>query len=754
MKLFTSLFVIMLFWGGSASHIGGAQSKSGSADAAKGGQGQEVGGMAQTTVDCNKDLLWSYKLKGRDKSSLTEKFLLCPDVKHNCCNKIDQQKIYHYVNDVMPARHLEYRTKVQQAITKLEKLHKRIKKTIFNFPGNMERKRWCSRQHREIINFQYKPFFEKLQEQIEIGWQENLAQYQTFYCVLCDGSNHQYFETKNTPQTIILDANFCKEFIDNRAEDIKLLNVELIEYMKMVQNVVDCVHYTKSYNLYFFDESRMNFASQTSLCLKNTEGPDFMTNCNLLCQQMSVNEVIPMAEGDFVFLNNAVTLFEKFFSYQERGEFISMKLRLFFKRFEIPKSMTLLSQKKFLQQVEKSVKPQLRKRLVKTTPPPPPAMNPNDKYWTENPGIEDDSPYDMRFTDGKDDENEETNNNGNKNRNNRSKKSGPRKDKRGRVINKGNNQGPRSTPARALSLHGQRLEHEYSMHENYNPELEPLLMNKFNFDIPQSTFEYQESFFNPEAPIAIDDSPMTTSQRVLEEAPVKSVHLGDGRKLQAVSNNQQQQNQGQKDDKNNTGNQKGKPQVQSAAAHFRRKRTAKLVFDKDLYRFYDEITIKKPDNGQMTIFRIKKKPLNVSRFQRVFMMDSGINPLKYQNKRFSLPKAIFYKQLFSHRVPDKRDPNLLFMLADFNKDYRKLARKVLRKDYAINPDHYKFKSSGIAKPKQLEIPEPPLITWASLQSNPGPGINAVPGQSNQQGANRQSGSKTTGQQTGGSEQPK
>jgi hypothetical protein len=134
---------------------------------------------------------------------------------------------------------------------------------------------------------------------------------------------------------------------------------------------------------------------------------------------MSVNEVIPMAEGDFVFLNNAVTLFEKFFSYQERGEFISMKLRLFFKRFEIPKSMTLLSQKKFLQQVEKSVKPQLRKRLVKTTPPPPPAMNPNDKYWTENPGIEDDSPYDMRFTDGKDDENEETNNNGNKNRNNR-----------------------------------------------------------------------------------------------------------------------------------------------------------------------------------------------------------------------------------------------------------------------------------------------------------------------------------------------
>lgn len=749
----------MLFWGDLASLTGSdgkghsqSQSENGDSKGAKNDQNQGADGKSKTVLQCNRDLLWSYKLKGRDISSLTEKFLLCPDVKHNCCNKIDQQKIYHYVNDVMPARHLEYRTKVQQAITRLEKLHKRIRKAIFNFPGEMARKRWCARQHREVINFQYKPLFEKLQEHIETGWNENLDQYQSFYCVLCDGENHRYFNVKKNPYKVMMDSNFCRTYIDQRQDEIKLLNVELIDYMKMVQNVVDCVHYTKSYNLNFFDESRLEFAARTTECLQSTEGPDFLVKCQPLCQQLSINEVIPMAEGDFVFLNNAVTLFEKFFSYQEKGRFISMKLRLFFKRFEIPKTMTLLREEKFLKKIEKTVKPKLPPKLVK---PAPPALDPMGKFWAENPGIDEDSPYDMRFSGGKDDEEEDES--GNRRRRGKVNKDGfveddaPIKDKWGRVIDNGRDRISSSMPSRALRLSGQRLKRELSMNEDYNPEYESLLMNNISFDHLENSINSEESFVNAEAPIAVDDSPLATPQRVLEEVPLKKVHLGNGRKLQAVNNgngngngnqqnnNGQQQNQSQNNGNGNTNNQQDPNQNNSNTRQFRRKRTARLVFDRDLYRFYDEISVKKPEKSQKTIFRVKKQPLNIARFERVFMDDTGINPAKYQSKRFNLPKALFYKELFTFRIPDKRDPNLLFMLADFNKDYKKFARKALRKDYTINPNNFKFKTLKLASPKELVIPEPPLITWSSLQSKPGPDINAIPGQNDQQGRNDKNG---------------
>ena len=747
MKIFTNLFVIMLFWGHLASTIGGGDSSQSQAQAgdSKGGAADKNEGSnakPKTTITCNQDLLWSYKLKGRPESSLTEKFLLCPDVKHNCCNKIDQQKIFHYVNDVMPVKHLEYQTKVEQALTRLEKLHKRIKKTIFDFPGDMKRKRWCAAQHRSIINFPYKPLFEKLQEQIEYGAPENLSQNQSFYCVLCDGENHQYFNVEKSPFSIILDSHFCKKYIEERHEEINLMNVELINYMKMVQNVVDCVHYTRSYKLNFFDENKLALVTQTTECLQNLESPEFLVKCQPLCKQLSINQIIPIAEGDFVFLNNAVTLFEKFFSYQERGQFISMKLRLFFKKFEIPKTMTRLSESRFMRRVEGRVKPKLPGDFVKPARPAPlnlSTLSAMDKFWSNNPGLDPtDNPHDPRLSEDLDDEEDDQQQKGKK-KNEKNKKvegnqnkkkdkiknrhkfakekiRGPREDKWGRIIEEDDEPSLNNVPRRSL-----RLERALSMHESYDPEYESLLINKASFDPLESIRGEEEPFGIEDAPMAVDDAPFTTAQRVLEEVPLKNVHLGEGRKLQATgsqASGAQQSNSQQNGVNQNNGN--AQNQNDSIPHILRKKRTARLVFDRDLFRFYDEITIKKPEKKQQTIFRVKKQPINISKIERVFMEDKGIDPIKYQSKRFNLPKALFYKELFTYREPDKRDPNLLFMLADFSKEYKKLAKKVLKREYLIDPHNYKFKFERLAKPKEPKIPEPPLITWSSLQSNPGP----------------------------------
>ena len=149
------------------------------------------------------------------------------------------------------------------------------------------------------------------------------------------------------------------------------------------------------------------------------------------------------------------------------------------------------------------------------------------------------------------------------------------------------------------------------------------------------------------------------------------------------------------------------------------------MFNKDLYRFYDEITIKKPDRGQDVIFKIKQVPINLAKMPKSFEQDNGINPFKYTERRFTLPKAMFYNELFSFRESEKTDANLLFMLGDFTKYYKRAAKKSLEIDYLIKPEFYAF-GRDTTDPKPKEPDEQPLITWSSLQSNPGPDINATP----------------------------
>ena len=69
----------------------------------------------------------SYLLKGR-RFSKSDKNLVCPSIKNNCCGKLDQQRMYHVVNDILPQRTVEYESKMKMALGKLKMLHTRIVK--------------------------------------------------------------------------------------------------------------------------------------------------------------------------------------------------------------------------------------------------------------------------------------------------------------------------------------------------------------------------------------------------------------------------------------------------------------------------------------------------------------------------------------------------------------------------------------------------------------------------------------------------
>lgn len=95
-----------------------------------------------------------------------------------------------------------------------------------------------------------------------------------------------------------------------------------------------------------------------------------------------------------------------------------------------------------------------------------------------------------------------------------------------------------------------------------------------------------------------------------------------------------------------------------------KKKTAKLVFNSDLFKFYDEITVLGPETGSH-IFRISDPPIDLDNVPKTFGIGTGINILEYHT-RFSIPPDTFYKMLFTYRKPDVPDTNLLFFLVDFN----------------------------------------------------------------------------------------
>jgi hypothetical protein len=129
----------------------------------------------------------------------------------------------------------------------------------------------------------------------------------------------------------------------------------------------------------------------------------------------------------------------------------------------------------------------------------------------------------------------------------------------------------------------------------------------------------------------------------------------------------------------------------------KKKLHAKLIFDQELQKFYDEISLIKPDDKFNHIFRIQKDPIDFDGYLKVWGKDSGIHPDHYHDLKFEMDKQAFYKLLFQYRKPDLIDPNLSFFLADFTPAFIKDIKIDLRTDFKIDPSNF-----VIGKQKKLK----------------------------------------------------
>lgn len=314
---------------------------------------------------CHQRIMTSYLLKGVEFSH-NRTFILCPTVKHNCCTRHDQQRIYHFVRDILPPKISEYTQKVDVMLYQIRYMHSELRKTRPVFTGRRDRRRFCARRYRDLINFDFQTLYNEVLEEVEVSAHTFEEHYQKFFCVLCDGKSHLNFIFRENRQSAGFDIDYCHDMLKENKELVMQLNVELVKYFQIVQHVVDCLHYSRSFNLTFPNMRKITEMTEIRSCYDEIDGPRFRVTCLSVCNRIEFSRIMPMFHGDFDFLHDIVTVFNRFIAYRESGNLISMRLRRFFRRFRIPRRMTRTARTNFFQNlVIRQPKPILRQRSKK-----------------------------------------------------------------------------------------------------------------------------------------------------------------------------------------------------------------------------------------------------------------------------------------------------------------------------------------------------------------------------------------------------
>jgi hypothetical protein len=140
--------------------------------------------------------------------------------------------MYHVVNDILPQRTVEYESKMKMVIGKLKQINAQILGDEPTFFGSPERRMFCQYEQRKLVNFPFKPLYTKLLDAVEEVRQKMDEYYKTFFCIICDGNNHKFINV--VEKKVSLDVNFCKSMIKDNLLTIKLMNIKLIEYLKIL----------------------------------------------------------------------------------------------------------------------------------------------------------------------------------------------------------------------------------------------------------------------------------------------------------------------------------------------------------------------------------------------------------------------------------------------------------------------------------------------------------------------------------------
>lgn len=306
-------------------------------------------------VPCKTSFLRTYLLKGFTNAISTQPFFICPSITSSCCSRRDQLYIFHYLKSVLPA-HLEaIKMRRDSAFQRLRNLHKRLVRTSPDYSKvGAEKGRFCMTEWRKFSTFDAKKFVDEYAV-FSDGWlslrEKSLS---SFYCSLCDGANQGFLDPQEP--AVVLSQATCSGFVQNNQAAIRFWLGQFMDFMINFQNVVDCNHYTASYNLTFFNPHKLAERNHGLSCLRSV-GANLTPSCRKFCASMGLASLTPWVDGDPAFMEEAVNFFEKSNFNQETGRFISMEMRHYFRRFQPIKQLNETAQGLFRNVVNQALTP-------------------------------------------------------------------------------------------------------------------------------------------------------------------------------------------------------------------------------------------------------------------------------------------------------------------------------------------------------------------------------------------------------------
>lgn len=642
------------------------------------GEATEAAASEQKAFQCNNEVLRSYMLKGRLHST-PDPMILCPDIKTNCCTKIDIQHIYHAVKDILPVRFVEYQSKIKMVFARMRKLQSHILAARPVINGNSKRRLFCNRQAKKVYDFPFEDLYRKLTEELELVGDDNLEHYQKFFCVLCDGENHSFMDLTTKTPYLKMDLDYCEEFVTKRKELLRILNVELVRYLVALQHMVDCTHYVTSYNLDFFNQAKLLLAVQMNDCLEFLGTRKFLNKCEKVCEKIHFSKITQMIDGDYEFLNESVSLFEKYFDYKETGNFISSKLRAFFKGMTLPRKLDRQNNALAMQGSEVKAVSDDGNTLEK--PAQQKADQKGDKAKRELKGKTGQALTEKASKSSPESKVEIKDNKSPEKKHLKSK----RKKAKRKLAKKQKAKSASKTHRKKQVLKTKRAKKSSKMKQSSSKrmanksrklvikadqqalpqiELAPRAKLDQSFDAKTEVLEVKSSTANAQSDSLSDPHIHPNKERVLQSIALP-------RELPSTP----------------------APPPQKPPSTKKPKVTAKLQFDPELVKFYEEIMVttqdKKPTDAQ-NVFRIQSHPIDFDLITKKFEKENGINPDKYARLKFDLPKELFYKELFTYRDSDVTDPNLLYFLVDFTADFVMHLKMDLKANFKILPRHFEL----------------------------------------------------------------
>ena len=262
---------------------------------------------------CKLDFLAAYGLDG-EQTPQVRHMQLCSSVQFSCCTIFDELKFHKKWYDY-------YEPKMQLNHEKAVGYYKRLSEPVKYFK-NFD---WTDRESlvkskklgraKEIIfklqkiqlDEQLRPLLNDLPKLLEFEKKVKKG----FLCLLCDYSNHEYLNAKQT--NLLVQGHFCQRVVNNYGPFLqkraKLLNpVLMLAYKAM--SYFDTPHYQKRHTLVIKNVIRHKKAVEK--CFDKENAAYDFEKCKKLCNKYSVSSLSPVFYGEFDFYIQFLDRFKKF----------------------------------------------------------------------------------------------------------------------------------------------------------------------------------------------------------------------------------------------------------------------------------------------------------------------------------------------------------------------------------------------------------------------------------------------------------